>query len=511
MSGRVLLAQATGTNLPNGALAQEMPARDTLVSLFGGFTGHPIMVSNNPEAVTRHGLLCANRAVTPSNLGNYARALSQDFVPLTEFSFYMHHIVNTGPSRVWLLVRAARPEDGPVTVSAWGAALAIDNWDPGRTPSFRVARTCLDHGRQERYEGVAAGSSEGKVDIRGWKLTAENPTIAIFRLDASQGSADARVHVVADKALEVRAILAPADMAHDQAWSLSNETYAYGNIQCPCCRTDPGAHGANQGRAHPWDRFGNEPQGWGTPCGIYQHDLWRGEQDVAIDQARFNRGYKFLFAPGNIYEPPEAPRSTQVVDGRTVLAGEPFGTCRPSSALAPGGDNMRPAAIAHYARAIQANWSTINSIHSGNHYPAERRDSDPFSTCFYGGEVDLVWNLTNTSGQCVTAKLTFASYAGQVRPIRPHVGSTRAWDGTVEVALRDGDGPWRLANGEPVHVQLLSERAAKDAGKPVQAPVQGLIATHLEPEERKSFRARLFVPGLVVLPHGFVVHTAPCR
>lgn len=57
-----------------------------------------------------------------------------------------------------------------------------------------------------------------------------------------------------------------------EAWAFADEQYAYGNIQCPCCR---GETVRNKKKMLPEDGvFGG--YGWGTPAGVYAHDWWTG-------------------------------------------------------------------------------------------------------------------------------------------------------------------------------------------------------------------------------------------
>lgn len=475
-------------------LAQATPLRSfpeypQLEPLFGGFNRTPIMVSNNPESLSRLGLLCASEPVRPSRAGLYARTLVGTPPSLTRFSFYMHHIVkgDLRDVRFMLLIMSARA-GVEAEFNAYGAAVSLgSSWNIGETPSFRVEQACLT-GRLWRE-----GAREQFIKIAGWRVGSDAP-IAVFNLHAGQGfSADARVHIASTNGVPLRArvVAAPGSADAAEAWAFAEQQYAYGNIQCPCCR------GANVRGT----RGGN---GWGTPCGIYQSDKWSGITVTSVSVPRTIRGWKFLAAPGNTYDEPSAPRN---VDASGNLAGPPFGRCRPSSNLPVGGDNQRPAAIAYYASSPNVD---PNARHSQNGFPCEGRDSDAFSTSCYGGEFDLSWRVRNDTGGCVHVRLTFASYPGTNPPWKPWSATTRAWDGMMAFYLKDPirsigqdaetlEG-WRLYNGQYTHVINKPGSLAFELG-----------GFRLQVGETKDMRLRLMVPGLVVAPHGFVLHTQPCQ
>lgn len=493
---RTLLAQAqsTGPRLSSAVPDDYAPEYGALEPLFGGFTGPPIVVSNNPESLSRHGLLCGTEPMTPKKGGMYARTLvTSGSTALTRASFYMHHIVkgNLDSTRFMLLAKP-HGDHASVGLNAWGAAVTLGSqWNMGQTPSFRVQQAVITGSLWQRNERALL------INHRGVQATKTTP-FPIFSLPANQAfSADARVHLVStsETPFQLRAVAAPGGMDATEAWAFADEQYAYGNIQCPCCR---GETVRNKKKMLPEDGvFGG--YGWGTPAGVYAHDRWTGETRVTVQQASSVRGWKFLAAPTNRYTEPQGARTVRTENGRVRLLGSPFGTCAPGSSAAVGtGENQRPSAIAFYEKSPNVD---PNSRHSENAYPCEMRDSDPFSTSCYGGEFELSFHVENKAASCVSVRLIFASYIGGRHPSKAGVGADkRGWDGMMSVSLKDPSASeWSLAGGQ--HTYVLTRGGQL---------VQQLVAFRLEPNAGKSIKVRTFVPGLIILPHGFILKTEPC-
>jgi len=493
---RTLLAQAqtTGPRLSSAVPDDFAPEYAALAPLFGGFSGPPIVLSNNPESLSRHGLLCGTEPMTPKKGGMYSRTLVvSGSTALTAASFYMHHIVkgNLNATQFLLLVKPHGNEER-VEFNAWGAAVTLGNqWSMGQTPSFRAQQAVVTGALWQR------NAQSLMINHRGAAATRTSP-YAIFSLPANQGfSADARVHIVStnQKPFQLRAVAAPGGSDSDQAWAFADQQYAYGNIQCPCCR---GEIVKDKKKMLPEDGvFGG--YGWGTPAGVYAHDRWTGETSVTLEQASSSQGWKFLAAPSNRYAEPGTPRNVRRENGRVRLLGTPFGTCAPGSSDAVGtGTNQRPAAIAFYEKSPNVD---PNSRHSENAYPCEMRDSDPFSTSCYGGELELVWHLSNKAPSCVSVRLVFASYIGGRHPRNAAVGADkRGWDGMMSVSLKDpSSAEWVLADRK--HTYVLTRGGQL---------VQQLVAFRLEKDAAKDIKVRTFVPGLIILPHGFILKTEPC-
>ncbi|MEM1034606.1 MAG: hypothetical protein AAGN82_29980, partial [Myxococcota bacterium] len=140
MSRRLVTAQASEMHLAQATPLRSFPEYPQLEPLFGGFNRTPIMVSNNPESLSRLGLLCASEPVRPSRPGLYARTLVGTPPSLTRFSFYMHHIVkgDLRDVRFMLLIMSARA-GVEAEFNAYGAAVSLgSSWNIGETPSFRV-------------------------------------------------------------------------------------------------------------------------------------------------------------------------------------------------------------------------------------------------------------------------------------------------------------------------------------------------------------------------------------
>jgi hypothetical protein len=487
-------SQSTGQRLSSPVSHDLAPEYDALDPLFGGFAGPPIVISNNPESLSRQGLLCATEPMTPSQGGTYSRTLVvKGSTALTKASFYMHHIVK-GTLGATQFVLLAKPHGNhpSVKINAWGAAVTLGStWAMGQTPSFRVQQAVATGRLWQRNERAVM------VNLRGAEAKANAP-LAIFSLPANQAfSADARVHIVSedDVPFQLRCVAAPGGSDAAEAWAFSSRQYAYGNIQCPCCR---GVISRNGQEMRPEQGvFGG--YGWGTPCGVYENDRWVGGLTVDITAASSTRGWKFLAAPTNRYTEPSGQRTVRRENGRVVVTGAPFGTCAPGSSEPAGtGANQRPAAIAFYEKSPNVD---PNSRHSENPYPCEGRDSDPFSTSCYGGEFELDWRVRNSAPSCISVRLLFASYVSGKHPTKSNVGADkRAWDGMMSVSLKDPTSTeWTLANGQ--HTYVLTRGGEL---------VHQLISFRLEKGQSKDIKVRTFVPGLIVLPHGFILKTEPC-
>lgn len=492
-------AQTTGSRLSASVSHAWAPEFDKLDPLFGGFAGPPIVISNNPESLSRHGLLVGTEPMTPTTGGTYSRTLVVNgSTALTRASFYMHHIVkgSLGATNFHLLIKPHGTEKR-VEFNAWGAAVTIHNhWVMGETPSFRAQQACVT-GRLWQQNDRAI-----LVNHRGAAATDTEP-FAIFNLPSGQAySADARVHIVSanEKPFQLRVVATGGNATPATAWAFGGQQYAYGNIQCPCCRgVRTKKVGERTVEQHPEDGvFGG--YGWGTPAGVYAYDRWEGTKEVEIREASSVQGWKFLAAPANEYTEPATGRNTRRENGKVRVLGPEFGKCAPPAwAGAPGtGSNQRPAAVAFYEKSPNVD---PNSRHSENPYPCEMRDSDPFSTSCYGGEFLLEWRVKNSATSCVAVRLLFASYIGGRHPSRANVGTDkRGWDGMMSVWLKEPTATeWTLTNGQ--HTYVLTRGGDL---------VHELVAFRLEPGKTKDIKVRTIVPGLIVLPHGFIIKTEPC-
>lgn len=453
------LPQATGTTIVATAPPSQIPEWAKLEPLFGGMSGSPILVSNNPESVGRPGLLFGTEDLQIKDGGTFQRKLSstnfQDGCPpgtLREFTFYMHHLnFMHQRGQFYLFVT---PVGANAKLNAWGAAVSqrdTGSLDPQKSPSFRVSEALIKG-------NVAVGGDNGSGMVKfADKVIPKDKPFTVFKLtaDADTGntSCDARVKIRSDTPLKVKVV---ASIVNDAAAAhqLATTQYAHGNILCPCCRSD---------------------SGWGVPTGVYAHDTWEGGISVTLAGAGHVQGWRFTAAPGN-----------RIVGN----------TCVPASSAAPGtGNNQRAAAIGYYnwnntPRFIMKDPKTKKVIRD---VATNNRDSDPFSTASYGGEYRLSWALKNASAACLNFKLTFVSYPGTRHPSQAKPTATRFWDGVFSVQKNQ-------EAKQPVSVFTRVGTMTKQ-----------LIASNIQPGELVTVSIKTFVPGLISIPAAFILTSEPCQ
>lgn len=447
------LPQAAGTTIAATAPPSQVPEWAQLAPMFGGMSGSPIIVSNNPESVGRPGLLFGTEDLHIKDGGTFQRKLSstnfQEGCPpgtLREFTFYMHHMnIMHARGGFYLFVT---PVGAAAKVNAWGAAVSqrdTGSLDPQHSPSFRVSEALI-----KGTVAVGGGSGgSGMINLSNHVVPQDKP-FAIFHLqaDADTGnkSCDARIKIRSDTPLKVKVV---ASTVNDEAaaYALATQQYAHGNVTCPCCRSD---------------------SGWGVPTGVYSHDTWEGAISLALDRVGMVQGWRFDTAPGN------------------HLVGH---ECVPTSSAAPGtGNNQRAAALGYY------NWNnTPRFIGNGRNVVSNNRDSDPFSTASYGGEYKLEWVLKNTSSACLNFKLTFVSYPGTNHPSKAKPTATRFWDGVFSVQ-KDQEAK------TPVNVFTK-----------VGAMSKQLISANIQPGDTMKISIRTFVPGLISIPAAIILTSETCQ
>jgi hypothetical protein len=507
------------------ALASHVQAQtyQQLNPLPGGMTGAPILVSNNPESVSRAGLLLGMEAMTSANSGMVTRRLTG--VPtldsgcpsggMREFSFYMHHIfgdpTGTDP-RVDRIFLVLEPVGASATFSAFGVAISQRDiiatapgttLDPGRSPSYSVSRVLLT-GTMPTWVGTANGSKI--INIPASNPTTINSPTEVFQLRAnptpSGASLDARISFRASSGcLRARLVAAPSTITTAiDANNLGKTQYAWGNVQStykadgttniaggtPCTGRQSQIAGTSNFN---WS-------GWGRPAGIYQFNKWNGTVPVTFTATGQVFGYRYMAAPANLLIAPSTSPVTM-----------PSGVCDPSpgSASSPSGDAQRPVALRYYS-------SNTATYAPGR--PADR-DSDKFSTANYGAEYNVTYNVTNSSTSCMKAQLVFAGYPGtQSCPNYVGEAKTRHFDGDFKITTagvagssivrayikcntsttvtQGNDKSWGIPAGL-VTEQVLAER------------VLGTTASN----NSVTWSAQNFIPGLIAIPGGMLVRSVP--
>ncbi len=462
------LPQATSTTIAANPVAAEAPAWAKLEPLFGGLTGSPIIVSNNPEGPSGEGLLFATEQnpLPKDKAGKFQRRLSNvNYVSglppgtLRTFTFYMHHLNQLkAQARVHVLVEAAGAK--AAQVNAWGPAVSqVDTGTlaPGQSPSYRVSQALVGGGLPV---GDSAGS--GIVSWQGKKIEPGKYAV-LASLGAGAGhSVDARIKVSSANGvpLKVRVVITK-DRTAAEAYALSKAQFATGNIQCPCCRT---------------------AAAWGTPTGVYQYDTWQGSVDISVKQPAMVRGWRFDTAPGNVLTSGKMCKP----DGSSVTVYN----CVPAGNVAAGhGNNQRPSALGFYS------WNNLGSFRLGGKLIlSDHRDSDAYSTAMYGGEYNLTFRVRNDSASCVDARLRFASYPGMRHPNQVKEGPSRLWDGAFSVEADD----------EPKKVVRVFTKHDISMYAPI-------ASKKLKPGESVRWVLRTFVPGLISAPGAILFSTSPCK
>ncbi len=440
------------------SVAAAQPAFTNLASLPGTMEGSPIISSNNPESVSREGLLLSTdqititgnalrRTLSNTNLGQGCPAGT-----LKEFAFYMHHLNNIGTGARYYVILEPATAGTTLTFNAYGAAISqfdTGSLDPGKSPSYKVSESLL-MGRLA--SGVATSGGSTFVNLAGQSM---NGPFAIVNLRADSGnSVDARVKVRAASCVRVRVVAATeANGSVAKATALGRTQFAYGNI--PTQSGKPGG-------APCTDAAGI---GWGRSAGIYQFERWSGATNVGISTAASTQGWKFLAAPSNTLS-----------NGNCVM--------NPPTAT-PSSDSQRSNALGYYF----TNTSGESSL----------RDSDPWSTSNYGAEYKLSFNTTNRSGRCVLARLQLTNYPGRkLCSAVPLADSrSRAYDGAFKVTQ----------NG--VALTSLARVATKCPASSTLPEVSTIARKILTVNESVRWDVQTFIPGLISAPAGLLMVSEP--
>lgn len=203
----VRLVAATTVLVAATAHAQ---AWSQLNALPGTMEGLRLVNSNNPESVSREGLLLASEPMVSADPGKVSRTLSTGTLDtvcssggMRELAFYMHHLL-AAPSggdaqveRVYVLIE---PAGASAIFNAYGAAISQRDitvpvgqttLDPGRSPSYSVSLASLTGTLPSWVTSSANGSTF--INVNGQAITG---TYALASLRATQGvSVDARIKV----------------------------------------------------------------------------------------------------------------------------------------------------------------------------------------------------------------------------------------------------------------------------------------------------------------------------
>ncbi len=495
----------------------------SLSPLPGSMQGVPIVVSNNPESVSRAGLLLGMDAMNSTDPNRVTRRLtgaaSLDTVcasgGMREFSFYMHHILgepngtDATVDRIYLILE---PVGGSATFTAYGVAISQRDilvpteytLDPGRSPSYTVARVLVT-GAMPSWVGTANGSQIVNIPTSAPR-TITSPS-QIFQLRGGStpkgASLDARITFRASAGcLRARVVAAPATVTTATAANdLGKSLYAWGNV--PTTYKVDGTTNISGGTpcTSRQSQIPNSSNynwsGWGRPAGIYQYNKWIGTVPVSLTSTTGQAlGYRYLAAPANLMQAPSTSPVTM-----------PSGVCNPQvgAPASPSGDAQRPLALRYYS-------SNTSTYAPG--VPADR-DSDKFSTANYGAEYNVVYNVTNNSGSCMKAQLVFTAYPG-TQACAAFTGdpSTRHYDGDFKITtggvagssvvrayikcntstkVTPGtDGTWGIP-ADPVTEKVLAER------------VLGTGTTN----RSVSWTAQNFIPGLISIPAAMLVRSVP--
>jgi hypothetical protein len=453
-----------------GGTSQAQPAYTSLQPLPGTMEGSPIMVSNNPESVSREGLLLGTDAMVPTVAGTVNRSLTQGTLDgacpagsMREFAFYMHHLI-AAPSgsdqqvdRIFLLIE---PAGSSATFNAYGSAISqrdilgdpATTLDPGKSPSYSVSLAALTGTLPSWVNARSDNFGSRFINVSGRAISQPFP---LFVLRGTRGaSLDARIKIRATSGcLRARVVAASANnFSETLANALSKRQYAWGNV---ASTFNPDGSQNVFGGAPCTDL---QSIGWGRPAGIYRSERWAGSTSVSITSATSSRGWQFLSAPPNQQSGTSCLMNPQ--------------TPTPSSA------SQRTAALRYYS--------------ANNSGQSEGRDSDPWSTANYGAEYLLNFAATNRSGVCVTARLQIAAYPGQ-QACSAAAAKTRHYDGAFKVRT----------NG----VQQPIARAFVRC--PVGPSASTIASKVLRPNETVDWNVQGLIPGLISAPAGIVLDTAP--
>jgi Protein of unknown function (DUF3370) len=471
-----------------------------LNALPGTMEGMPLINSNNPESVSREGLLLATDPMISTDTARVTRSLTTGTLDascpagsLKEFAFYMHHLL-AAPSaadaqveRVFVIVE---PAGANATFNAYGAAISQRDitvpagqgtLDPGRSPSYSVSLASLTGTLPSWVTSTTYGSQF--INLSGQTITG---AFALANLRGTQSaSLDARIKVRATSGcLKVRVVAASAaNGTLAAANTLGKNVYAWGNVAstynssgqqlvfggAPCSSRQPqSANGS-----YNWI-------GWGRSAGIYRYERWAGTNNVSLTSTNQNAGYRFLAAPSNLINTTNTSTTT------------PSGACNPTTVdPSPSSNAQRSPALRYYS-------SNTAGVSGG-------RDSDPWTTANYGAEYLLTHNVTNNSGACITARLQITMYPGQQQCATYTGSATRHWDGAFKI----------VQNGvlQPIvrnYVKCNDSPGSTNPNIPATRVTASTIASKvMTPGETVSWQVQGFVPGLISAPGAFLVNSAP--
>jgi hypothetical protein len=435
------------------------PPYSSLATLPGNMEGALLISSNNPESVSRQGLVLSTDQMTPApndpqhrylNNTNYGQGCPAG--TLKEFAFYMHHLNQLGAGARYYVLIEPGVANTSVTFNAYGAAISqkdtAGSLDPGMSPSYKVGKSLI-LGRLA--EGVTTLAGSGFVNLQSKVINTPYPLV---NLQANQSSSlDARIKVRALSCVRVKVVATnAANGALANAVTLSNSYYAWGNVATTAA-TEGGAPCTN-----------STSNGWGRSAGVYEFERWAGIMNVSINSPDSTQGWKYLAAPTN-----------REVDGACIMSPQ---------TTTPSGDSQRSLAKGYYFRNLASD--------------TEGRDSDPWSSGNYGVEYKLGFNVENKSGRCVTAKLQLRSFPGtracNTNP--PEYQRTRNYDGAFRVTQNG------IAQAAPVRAAV---RCPAGNGLPDVASIATKI---LRAGEVVRWDIQTFVPGLISLPAAFLIESS---
>lgn len=442
------------------------PALDTLRALPGTMEGKPIVVSNNPESVSREGLLLGSDPMTPAVAGTVRRDLSNGTLDsacpagsMREFAFYMHHLLarpsgsDAQVERVYVLLE---PTGTSATFNAYGAAISQADYigtqgslDPGQSPSYSVSLASLTGTLPAWYSNSTANNGSRFVNLNQQTISG---VFALANLRGNPGSSlDARIKVRATSGcLRVRVVAASAaNGSVALANTLSKRAYAWGNV--PTTATTVGGAPCTDANSI----------GWGRPAGIYQFERWAGSTAVDITQSTSTIGWKYLAAPPN-----QQLGTTCAMNPQTAT---------------PSSNSQRSNALRYY--------------YTNTSGASEGRDSDPWSTANYGAEYSLAFRATNKTGRCVTARLQVTNYPGGRTCSASTSNMTRHYDGAFTITQ----------NG----VAQPLQRAFVKCNPADLKPVATIASKVLRASESVDWNIRTFVPGLISAPAAVLLDSQP--
>ncbi len=496
-----------------------------LNALPGGMKGAPILVSNNPESVSRAGLLLGMDPMNSVDPAKVSRRLTgatllDSSCPsggMREFVLYMHHILGdpTGTdARVDRIFLILEPVGGEASYTTFGVAIsqrdilesAALTLDPGRSPSYSVVNA-LTTGAMPSWVGSANGSKIISVPTDK-PVTIKGPT-EIFQLRSGTvpkgTSLDARITIkAATGCLRARLVAAPSTITTVTAANdLGKSLYAWGNVPTtykldgttnvrggtPCTARQS----LIQGTTYNWT-------GWGRPAGIYGFSKWAGTVPVSFTATGQTFGYRYLAAPSNLLKEISSDPVTM-----------PSGVCDPSpgAASSPSGDAQRPLALRYYS-------SNTSTYATGR--PADR-DSDKFSTANYGAEYNVTYNVANNSNICMKAQLVFTAYPG-TQNCSTYTGEplTRHYDGDFNIGV-NGAKPFPKRAYVKCNIstagvsQVAGPNADTSRGIPAAKVPETVLAEQVlgtsTTNRSVTWAVQNFVPGLISTPEAMLVRSVP--